>query len=159
MGTANLIILCVVALLAVADGQHDDHNDYEVVYAINAGGEAYTDQHNVAFERDPLMDRVGTASDYGKNLLTIGRVDYMPDEYLYQTERYHTSTFGYDLPLKGDGEYLLLLMFSEVYFKAPNMKVFDVVLNQLHTVVPNLDIFQQVSWLNIIKGTFNGHLR
>jgi hypothetical protein len=42
---------------------------------------------------------------------------------LYQTERYHTSTFGYDIPVAEDGHYLLILKFSEVYFNAPNMKV------------------------------------
>lgn len=29
----------------------------------------------------------------------------------------------------GDGEYALVLKFCEVYFNAPNAKVFDVVLN------------------------------
>ena len=45
------------------------------------------------------------------------------DQILYQTERYHTDTFGYDIPVKEDGWYLLVLKFSEVYFNAPNMKV------------------------------------
>ena len=45
------------------------------------------------------------------------------DQILYQTERYHTSTFGYDIPVSEDGWYLLVLKFSEVYFNAPNMKV------------------------------------
>lgn len=141
----------VLALAAVVVGGHltveavhHPSGDYEVVFAINAGGEAHVDQHGTEFGRDPLMDRIGIASDFGKNLLTIGRVDFMPDEYLYQTERYHTATFGYDLPLRGDGDYLLQLMFSEVYFRAANMKVFDVVLNQHHTIVHNLDIFEKV---------------
>lgn len=147
MSSESVPLYCLIftALALTASGQTKGvRTDYEVVFAINAGGEAHVDQHNTEFERDPLMDRIGIASDFGKNLLTIGRIDYMPDEYLYQTERYHTSTFGYDMPLNGDGDYLLQLMFSEVYFKASNMKVFDVVLNQQHTVVPNLDIFHKV---------------
>ena len=67
------------------------------------------------------MSKVGTSSDYGKQLL-IGRVP-QKDQILYQTERYHTSTFGYDIPITEDGRYLLVLKFSEVYFNAPNMKV------------------------------------
>lgn len=117
---------------------------YEVIYAINAGGEAYRDTNNIQYERDPLMDKIGIASDYGKQLMIIGRVQEQSDEILYQTERYHTATFGYDMPIKGDGDYVLILKFCEVYFNAPKMKVFDVTLNGEHTVIPDLDIFQQV---------------
>lgn len=115
---------------------------YEVIYAINAGGDAYTDVNNIHYDQDPLTNKIGVGSDHGKQY-TIGRVPEW-DEYLYQTERYHTSTFGYDIPIAGDGEYALVLKFSEVYFTAPNMKVFDIVLNGEHTAVENLDIFQQV---------------
>lgn len=118
-------------------------NAYEVIYAINAGGEAHRDKNKMSYERDPLMDKIGVASDYGKQLMMIGRVP-QSDEILYQTERYHTATFGYDLPLAGDGEYVLILKFCEVYFNAPNLKVFDIVLNGDHTVISDLDIFQQV---------------
>ena len=92
----------------------------KVIYAINAGGEAHIDVHGVKYQSDPLQS-VGTASDYGKQLV-IGRVPEN-DQILYQTERYHTSTFGYDIPVSEDGWYLLVLKFSEVYFNAPNMKV------------------------------------
>ena len=44
----------------------------------------------------------------------------------------------------GDGDYLLVLKMSEVYFNAPNMKVFDVVLNGDLTVSSDLDIFEKV---------------
>lgn len=115
---------------------------FEVIYAINAGGEAHTDGNNIHYDQDPLMNKLGTASDYGKQF-TIGRVPQW-DEYLYQTERYHTSNFGYDIPVAGDGDYALVLKFSEVYFTAPNMKVFDALLNNEHMVVQDLDIYSQV---------------
>ncbi|XP_058976762.1 malectin-like [Musca domestica] len=117
------------------------NNDLQVIYAINAGGYDHTDKYGILYEADPL--NVGTASDYGNHLLIIGRVPQQ-DEVLYRTERYHTSTFGYDLPLEGDGNYALLLKFCEVYFNEPNKKVFDVVLNRQHEIVSNLDIFAQV---------------
>lgn len=91
-----------------------------MIYAVNCGGEEHEDSNGIKYERDPL--KVGTASDFGKNLLMIGRVP-QSDEIIYQTERYHTNTFGYDLPLSGDGDYALILKFSEVYFNAPNLKV------------------------------------
>jgi hypothetical protein len=43
-----------------------------------------------------------------------------------------------------DGWYLLVLKFSEVYFNAPNMKVFDVVLNGDLTIASDLDVFERV---------------
>ncbi|XP_055636937.1 malectin-A [Toxorhynchites rutilus septentrionalis] len=118
-----------------------------VIYAINAGGEAHVDSHGIKYARDPLMGKVGTDSDYGKQLLMINRVK-PNDEILYQTERYHYETFGYELPIAGDGEYVLILKFCEVYFNAPNMKMFDVQINNRHTVVSDLDIFSLVG-----KGT------
>lgn len=96
----------------------------EVIYAINAGGDAFTDSFGIKYDRDPLFGKVGTASDYGKRLL-IGRVP-PSDQILYQTERYHHSTFGYDIPIKEDGDYVMVLKFCEVYFNAPNMKVIDI---------------------------------
>merc|ERR1712156_1110978 len=112
----------------------------KVVYAVNCGGDSHVDILGVHFSKD--SNKVGTASDYGKQLL-IGRVPE-DDQILYQTERYHTSTFGYDIPVSEDGRYLLVLKFSEVYFNAPNMKVFDVVLNGDLTIASDLDVFERV---------------
>ena len=134
----------------------------KVVYAVNCGGEAHLDMYGIHYVRD--MNKIGTASDYGKQLL-IGRVP-QKDQIIYQTERYHTSTFGYDIPVSEDGRYLLVLKFSEVYFNAPNMKVsklsfiklikkcklfqqfffqvFDVVLNGDLTIASDLDVFERV---------------
>jgi hypothetical protein len=92
----------------------------KVIFAINAGGEAHMDVNGIPFQKDPL--KIGIASDYGKHLLSVGRVD-PPDQILYQTERYHHSTFGYDVPTSLDGSYVMVLKFCEVYFNAPNMKV------------------------------------
>ncbi|XP_047099089.1 malectin-A [Schistocerca piceifrons] len=134
----SFFISCIVFLFGVSRVTSVG----EVIYAINAGGESHTDSLGVRYERDPLHGKVGTASDYGKQLI-IGRVP-PTDQLLYQTERYHHSTFGYDIPIHEDGEYVMILKFCEVYFNAPNMKVFDVVLNGDLTIVPDLDIFDRV---------------
>ncbi|KAF7277961.1 hypothetical protein GWI33_009076 [Rhynchophorus ferrugineus] len=114
----------------------------QIIYAVNAGGDVHTDVNGIKYESDPLAGRIGIASDYGKRLL-IGRVP-PNDHILYQTERYHTNTFGYDIPIAGDGDYVLVLKFCEVYFESPDQKVFDVVLNSEHTIVTDLDIFAKV---------------
>lgn len=110
---------CVSTASAAANNEND-RTSLQVIYAVNAGGYDHVDKHSIHYESDPL--NVGTASDYGNHLLIIGRVPEQ-DEVLYRTERYHTATFGYDLPLEGDGEYALVLKFCEVYFNEPNMKV------------------------------------
>ncbi|XP_060071002.1 malectin-A-like [Ylistrum balloti] len=112
----------------------------EVVWAVNCGGDAHTDINGIRYEADSL--KVGISSDYGKTLM-VSRV-VAQDQILYQTERYHMSTFGYDIPLNGDGEYVLVLKFCEVWFTSPNQKVFDVTLNGEHTVVDELDIYSKV---------------
>lgn len=114
---------------------------YKVIYAVNCGGDEHTDSNGIKYEKDSL--KIGTASDYGRNLQSIGRVP-QTDEIIYQTERYHTSTFGYEIPLAGDGDYVLVLKFSEVYFNSANSKVFDIVLNADHQILSDLDIFGSV---------------
>lgn len=66
------------------------------------------------------------------------------DQILYQTERYHTADFGYDIPIPFDGNFVLVLKFAEVVHHRAGMKTFDVVLNGDHVVVRDLDVFRNV---------------
>lgn len=138
--TRQLISILLVVVLAICET-----SAYKVIYAVNCGGDEHTDSNGIKYEKDTL--KIGTSSDFGKNLASIGRVE-RSDEVIYQTERYHTSTFGYEIALAGDGDYVLVLKFSEVYFNSINSKVFDIVLNGDHQIVSDLDIFAQVG-----KGT------
>lgn len=118
------------------------HGLGKIIFAVNAGGDSHVDIYGVKYQKgkviykhvfgcckmsscrltDPLEGNVGTASDYGRQYLNIGRVPE-PDAILYQTERYHHSNFGYDIPISEDGDYVLVLKFCEVYFNRPSMKV------------------------------------
>lgn len=112
----------------------------EIIFALNAGGDSYTDSLGIRYRRDYLTE--GTPSDYGR-ALDIKRVPQQ-DKILYQTERYSAETFGYTIAMpSGDGDYVLWLKFSEVWFNAPGQKVFDISLND-NVVVENLDIFAKV---------------
>uniref|UniRef100_A0A8C0VMC7 Malectin n=1 Tax=Cyanistes caeruleus TaxID=156563 RepID=A0A8C0VMC7_CYACU len=82
-----------------------------------------------------------TASDYGMKLPILR--SNAEDQILYQTERYNEETFGYEVPIKEEGDYVLVLKFAEVYFAQSQQKVFDVRLNG-HVVVKDLDIFDRV---------------
>lgn len=112
----------------------------EIIYAVNCGGNAHVDVYGIHYQRDPLT--IGTSSEHGK-VLTIRRV-FSQDQILYQTERYHTDNFEYSIPIRSDGDYVLVMKFSEVWFTEPNRKVFSVQLNEQHLVVDNLDIFATV---------------
>lgn len=91
----------------------------EVIYAVNCGGGSHTDLNGVHYQADRLS--VGTASDFGKSL----QIDRAPpaDHILYQTERYHVVDFGYTVPIKDEGEFVLVLKFCEVYFRGSKLKV------------------------------------
>ncbi|KAJ1093399.1 hypothetical protein NDU88_006500 [Pleurodeles waltl] len=113
----------------------------KVVWAINAGGEAHVDVHGIHYKKDPLEGRVGRASDYGLKLPILR--SNPEDQVLYQTERYNEETFGYEVPIKEEGDYVVVVKFAEVYFAQSQQKVFDVRLNG-HVVVKDLDIFDRV---------------
>ena len=91
----------------------------EVIYAVNAGGSSHTDLNGVHYQADRLSS--GTASDFGKSL-QIARVA-PSDQILYQTERYHVADFGYSVPIKDEGDFVLVLKFCEVYFRGSKLKV------------------------------------
>lgn len=112
----------------------------DVVYAVNAGGSHHVDENGIQYIADPL--NIGVASDYGQRF-SIRRVS-QNDQILYQTERWHDESFSYSIPVKSDGDYVLVLKFSEVYFTGSEQKVFGVQLNNQHMVVPSLDIFDKV---------------
>ena len=91
----------------------------EVIYAVNSGGSSHTDLNGVHYQADRLS--VGISSDYGKSV-QISRVA-PADQILYQTERYHVADFGYNIPIKQEGDFVLVLKFSEVYFRGSKLKV------------------------------------
>ncbi|KAJ3604145.1 hypothetical protein NHX12_028886 [Muraenolepis orangiensis] len=112
-----------------------------VIWAVNAGGEAHTDMHGINFKKDPLEGKLGKASDYGVRLPILRSSP--EDQVLYQTERYNEDTFGYEVPIREEGDYILVMKYAEVYFAQSQQKVFDVRLNG-HVVVKDLDIFERV---------------
>nr|CAB3263861.1 malectin-A [Phallusia mammillata] len=112
----------------------------KVVYAVNAGGDEHTDSFGIHYLTDPLS--IGVKSDYGRRQAVIRAAPN--DNILYQTERWHDASFSYDIPVKDEGDYVLVLKFAEVYFYGPNLKVFNVRLNDQHLVAQDLDIFKKV---------------
>lgn len=60
-------------------------------------------------------------SDYGMRLPILR--SNPDDQVLYQTERYNEDTFGYEVPIREEGDYILVMKFSEVYFAQSQQKV------------------------------------
>ncbi|KAL7060838.1 hypothetical protein AAHC03_09264 [Spirometra sp. Aus1] len=114
------------------------------LWAVNCGGPFHEDVNGVEYMADPLD--VGIASDYGTRYRSFRRV---PEEdlILYQTERYDTGDFSYEFPRPSDGDYVLTLKFSEVWFDRPGGKVFDVTINKYIKVISDLDIFARVGFI------------
>ncbi|XDV48741.1 hypothetical protein PO909_018115 [Leuciscus waleckii] len=108
-------------------GQQVGHRDLEdILRDIDLNGDGRVD-----FE----------ASDYGVRLPILRSSP--EDQILYQTERYNEDTFGYEVPIREEGDYILVMKYAEVYFAQSQQKVFDVRLNG-HVVVKDLDIFDRV---------------
>ncbi|KRZ59682.1 Malectin [Trichinella nativa] len=136
------VFRCVIIfILSIFDATFTSYAAGEVIDAINAGGRAHIDDFGVHYREDPLEGVIGISSDYGKRFI-IERVS-PSDQILYQTERYHTKSFEYEITIPEEGDYVLVLKFSEVYFNAPGQKVFDVALND-KVVIKHLDIFSLV---------------
>lgn len=134
------ILLFLPQLLLHALCYH--HVDSEVVWAVNCGGPPHVDVHGIEYMADPLLK--GSSSDYGRSFTIVGAP--MQDQILYQTERYDTSDFSYTVPYPADGEYVLTLKFSEVWFSDIAQKIFDVQLNNALTIIKDLDIFSEVGF-------------
>ena len=128
--------LFLVKLITCFDSLSDN-----VIFAVNSGGDAFTDSFGIKYRKDFLTE--GTASDYGK-MISLKRFSNPHDKPLYETERYSMDTFGYSIPMpSNDGDYVLWLKFCEVWFAARAQKVFDVAIND-HIVIQELDIFSKV---------------
>ncbi|KAM7535711.1 hypothetical protein Aperf_G00000101112 [Anoplocephala perfoliata] len=112
------------------------------IFAVNCGGDTHTDINGVRYDAD--FNNVGIASSHGLNLVLHGTPEQ--DAVLYQTERYDTSSFSYEFPMPRNGDYVLHLKFSEVWFQQPNEKVFSVDLNGRLRIINNLDIFNTVGF-------------
>lgn len=113
--TYALLVVWLLVSFAVVD----TFGVGEVIFAVNCGGDAHIDSNGIHYQKDWL--KVGYASEHGRNL-NIRRIPPQ-DQILYQTERYHVANFAYDVPVKSDGDYVLVLKFSEVWFTEAGRKV------------------------------------
>lgn len=113
-------------------------NTKKIQLAINCGGDAVTSASGIRYIEDKYYTG-GETSNFGKD----SEIKQTNDPEVYYTERWSKDDFSYSIPIKGEGSFVLILQFSEVYFTSKNEKVFDVEVNG-EKVVKDLDIFDQV---------------
>ena len=113
-------------------------NPSNVEIAINCGGPEFRTKSGVTFQKDQYFVG-GEASDFGTN----SEIKNTKEKEIYQTERWSTEDLVYNLPLKKDGKYVLVLKFSEVYFNNKGEKIFDFKIGD-RTILEGIDIFEKV---------------
>ena len=113
-------------------------NPSNVEIAINCGGPEFRTKARVTYQKDNYFVG-GEASDFGIN----SEIKNTKDKEIYQTERWSTEDLIYNLPLKKDGKYVLVLKFSEVYFNNKGEKIFDFKIGD-ETILEKIDIYEKV---------------
>jgi Malectin domain len=100
--------ICLAAILVVwTISCFQTTEQMEIVYAVNCGGDAYTDSNGINYQKDTSTE--GSPYTFPFNINGIN--DH--DRVIYQTCLYHVSSLSYDLPLNGDGWYGLLLHLAD----------------------------------------------
>jgi hypothetical protein len=104
-----------------------------LIFAVNAGGPAYTDANGLKYQADAQFSGGLTAK-------TSAAIAGTPDTPLYQSERY--GNFSYSIPVPA-GDYLVTLKFAEIYWTQVGQRVFNVLV-QGTTVLSKLDLVARV---------------
>ena len=113
-------------------------NPSNVELAINCGGPEFRTKAGVTYQKDKYFVG-GEASDFGTN----SDIKNTKEKEIYQTERWSTEDLVYNLPLKKDGKYVLVLKFSEVYFNNKGEKIFDFKIGD-ETILDTIDMYEKV---------------
>ena len=113
-------------------------NPSNVEIAINCGGPEFRTKSGVTYQKDKYFVG-GEASDFGMN----SEIKNTKEKEIYQTERWSTEDLIYNIPLKKEGKFVLVLKFSEVYFNNKGEKIFDFKIGD-ETVLKHIDIYEKV---------------
>jgi hypothetical protein len=119
---------------------------FEVVFAINGGGDNHTDVNGIHYEKDRTDGKKfnyykpGGTGKAGDTYYNVPK----GDEIIYKTVLFSNElNFGFNIPVMSDGKYWLLMKFMERDFGNASKRIFNVTLNGHHTILSKLDIFAQ----------------
>ena len=116
------------------------------VFAINAGGEAYTAQDGTQFIADDAKYYEGSlGASMGAPSHKVANTE---DDALYRKERWG-KPLSYNIPL-ANGSYDVELHFAEVYFTEPSKRLMDINIEG-QKVLAGYDIFAKAGGKNVAK--------
>jgi len=141
-----------VVVLELVSGSDTEPAD-QPVYAVNAGGSAYTAADGTEYAADAYYDQ---SKGFSSTTQAIGNTE---DDPLYQIERYG-DPLSYGFPVS-DGTYNVTLQFAEIYQGVDGGnpsggvgdRVFDVSIEG-QQVLTDYDIYDEVGPLNATQRTF-----
>lgn len=140
--TGSLLVGLICLSSFVAAQKLLDKN--KVVYALNCGSDQ-TVQSEHGFEYGPdryYKNGVPTThpENHG-NILPEG-IKYTKDKKLHLSERFcRDEWLDYELPIPGDGDYVLILQFTDLNLMYPGLRVFHIYFGD-SVVRPNFDIIK-----------------
>lgn len=106
-----------------------------VVFAVNAGGPAYTASNGITYETDRNYTK-------GSTYKVLNEIYNTPDDVLYRSERY--GNFSYAIPVS-NGTYDITFRTSETYHKVSGKRQFDI-LAENNAIISNLDLFSTAGY-------------
>jgi len=107
-------------------------NTSGVVFAVNAGGSAFTAANGITYSADKNYSG-------GSTYKSGNSISNTSDDALYQSER--KGNFKYSIPVS-KGTYEITFKMAEVYHKASGKRQFDVI-GEGVSLISNMDIFSQ----------------
>jgi hypothetical protein len=116
-----LLLCCFACFISI--------NGYDILLAVNCGGDSHTDSNGIDYEpSDPL--ECNPSSSLNPWLPNVPKADVI----LYRTFCYRGRDATFELPIKGNGKYLLLIKLN------PHGREFTVSLNYKHKIFTKNDI-------------------
>jgi hypothetical protein len=110
----------------------------EVIYAVNAGSNiSHTDVDGIIYAKD---DSKNYHDSWSNGLYHNVNPK---DEIIYETYAWTYTKAEYNMPVKGDGKYWIILKNMEKYIATCPFGdcVFDAIINGNHTILSNYDIY------------------
>lgn len=128
MDSSSAQSLCFCGVESCAEAR----NAFTLVYAINAGGGAYTDSQQVPYVEDFGFNAGSLTNDKGNK-----EFSNTSDDVLFQRQR-HSAELQYELPVTND-TYDVTIRLAENNFTEANKRIFNLIVEN-RTLASNLDM-------------------
>jgi hypothetical protein len=117
------VILLLKVLMTISGTQ-----SYQLIYAVNAGGDAHLDVNGIQYAKDD--NNIGQKGVWSRIAYNVAKEDVK----LYRSNHYYDKPFHFEIPVLGDGKYWLILKFVEMY----SYRLMNVTLNN-HLILRNFN--------------------